>query len=150
VKFEEEIKQSKFDSSTQKAVLNVMFTSNWINALFRDVFKPYDLTPQQYNVLRILRGKHPKSANPGEIKEVMLDKNPDLTRLCDRLCKLDLITRGVDKTNRRKINIKISDAGLELLKTLDPKIKKMQSSMKSLTEDEANQLSDLLDKMRQG
>jgi DNA-binding MarR family transcriptional regulator len=150
VKFEEEIKQSKFDSSTQKAVLNVMFTSNWINAHFRDVFKPYDLTPQQYNVLRILRGKHPKSANPGEIKEVMLDKNPDLTRLCDRLCKLDLITRGVDKTNRRKINIKISDAGLELLKTLDPKIKKMQSSMKSLTEDEANQLSDLLDKMRQG
>ncbi len=150
MKFEEEIKQSKFDSSTQKAVLNVMFTSNWINALFRDVFKPYDLTPQQYNVLRILRGKHPKSANPGEIKEVMLDKNPDLTRLCDRLCKLDLITRGVDKTNRRKINIKISDAGLELLKTLDPKIKKMQSSMKSLTEDEANQLSDLLDKMRQG
>ncbi len=150
MKFEEEIKQSKFDSSTQKAVLNVMFTSNWINAHFRDVFKPYDLTPQQYNVLRILRGKHPKSANPGEIKEVMLDKNPDLTRLCDRLCKLDLITRGVDKTNRRKINIKISDAGLELLKTLDPKIKKMQSSMKSLTEDEANQLSDLLDKMRQG
>lgn len=150
MKFEEEIKQSKFDSSTQKAVLNVMFTSNWINALFRDVFKPYDITPQQYNVLRILRGKHPKSANPGEIKEVMLDKNPDLTRLCDRLCKLDLITRGVDKKNRRKINIKISDAGLELLKTLDPKIKRMQSSMKSLTEDEANQLSDLLDKMRQG
>ncbi len=150
MKFEEEIKQSKFDSSAQKALLNVMFTSNWINALFRDVFKPYDITPQQYNVLRILRGKHPKSSNPGEIKEVMLDKNPDLTRLCDRLCKLDLITRGVDKTNRRKINIKISDAGLELLKTLDPKIKKMQSAMKSLTEDEANQLSDLLDKMRQG
>lgn len=150
MKFEEEIKQSKFDSSTQKAVLNVMFTSNWINALFRDVFKPYDLTPQQYNVLRILRGKHPKSANPGEIKDVMLDKNPDLTRLCDRLCKLGLITRGVDKTNRRKINIKISDAGLDMLKKLDPKIKKMQSAMKSLTEDEANQLSDLLDKMRQG
>lgn len=148
VKLEEEIKQSRFESQHQKAVLNVIFTANWINTNFRDVFKPYDLTPQQYNVLRILRGRHPKAANPGEIKEVMLDKNPDLTRLCDRLCKVGLITRTIDRNNRRKMNIKITDKGLEVLAQIDPEMKKLQDAMNHLTEQEATLLSDLMDKMR--
>lgn len=148
MKLEEEIKQSRFESQQQKAVLNVIFTANWINTNFRDVFKPYDLTPQQYNVLRILRGRHPKAANPGEIKEVMLDKNPDLTRLCDRLCKVGLITRTIDRNNRRKMNIKITDKGLDVLAQIDPEMNKLQDTMNHLTEQEATMLSDLMDKMR--
>ena len=148
MKLEEEIRQSKFESMHQKAVLNVIFTANWINSRFRDIFKPYDLTPQQYNVLRILRGRHPKSANPGEIKDVMLDKNPDLTRLCDRLCKVGMITRTVNKNNRRKMNIKITDKGLEVLAQIDPEMRRLQESMVFISEDESASLSDLLDKMR--
>lgn len=148
VKFEDEIKQRKFSSDFQKATLNVIFTANWIHAHFRDVFKPFDLTQQQYNVLRILRGKHPKSANPGEIKDVMLDKNPDLTRLCDRLYNLGLIHREADPVNRRKINIKISDEGLKLLKKIDPKIQAIEEVMTTLSPEEATMLSDLLDKLR--
>ena len=148
MKLEEEIRQSKFESMHQKAVLNVIFTANWINSRFRDIFKPYDLTPQQYNVLRILRGRHPQSANPGEIKDVMLDKNPDLTRLCDRLCKVGMITRTVNKNNRRKMNIKITDKGLEVLAQLDPEMRRLQESMVFISEEESASLSDLLDKMR--
>lgn len=148
MKLEEEIRQSKFESMHQKAVLNVIFTANWINGRFRDIFKPYDLTPQQYNVLRILRGRHPQSANPGEIKDVMLDKNPDLTRLCDRLCKVGMITRTVNKNNRRKMNIKITDKGLEVLAQIDPEMRRLQESMVFISEDESSHLSDLLDKMR--
>lgn len=148
MKLEEEIRQSKFESMHQKAVLNVIFTANWINSRFRDIFKPYDLTPQQYNVLRILRGRHPKSANPGEIKDVMLDKNPDLTRLCDRLCKVGMITRTVNKNNRRKMNIKITDKGLEVLAQLDPEMRRLQETMVFISEEESASLSDLLDKMR--
>jgi DNA-binding MarR family transcriptional regulator len=99
-------------------------------------------------VLRILRGKYPKSANPGEIKAVMLDKNPDLTRLCDRMCTQGLISRSIDEVNRRKMNICITDKGLKVLEQIDPEIQKIENSMVHLQDSESGQLSDLLDKMR--
>ncbi len=148
MKLEDEIKQTRFESGGQKAVINVIFTANWINSQFRNIFKTYDLTLQQYNVLRILRGKYPKSANPGEIKEVMLDKNPDLTRLCDRMCNLGLITRTVDKDNRRKMNIKITQKGLDTLEQAAPELDKLEKELVNISESEANVLSDLLDKLR--
>lgn len=148
MKLEDEIKQTRFESGGQKAVINVIFTANWINSQFRNIFKTYDLTLQQYNVLRILRGKYPKSANPGEIKEVMLDKNPDLTRLCDRMCNLGLITRTVDKDNRRKMNIKITQKGLDMLEQAAPELDKLEKELVNISESEANVLSDLLDKLR--
>ena len=148
MKLEDEIKQTRFESGGQKAVINVIFTANWINSQFRNIFKTYDLTLQQYNVLRILRGKYPKSANPGEIKEVMLDKNPDLTRLCDRMCNLGLITRTVDKDNRRKMNITITQKGLDTLEQATPELDKLEKELVNISESEANVLSDLLDKLR--
>jgi len=148
VKLEDEIKQARFSSSKQKATLNVIFTAAWINDRFRNLLKPYDLTPQQYNVLRILKGRYPKAANPGEIKEVMLDKNPDLTRLCDRLSKSGLIQRNIDRQNRRKMNIRITDKGIALLDILQPIISSLDVSFVALNNDEAEALSDLLDKMR--
>ena len=148
MKLEDEIKQTRFESGGQKAVINVIFTANWINSQFRNIFKTYDLTLQQYNVLRILRGKYPKSANPGEIKEVMPDKNPDLTRLCDRMCNLGLITRTVDKDNRRKMNITITQKGLDTLEQAAPELDKLEKELVNISESEANLLSDLLDKLR--
>lgn len=148
LKLEDEIKQRKFTSGAQKAILNVIFTANWINSNFRDTFKPFDITQQQYNVLRILRGRYPKAANPSEIKEVMLDKNPDLTRLCDRMFANGWIHRETDESNRRKINIIITDKGLKLLEKIDPVVEKMEAQFSYLTDEDCNNLSNLLDKMR--
>ena len=148
MKIEEELKQNKFSSPKHKAVVNVMFTYGWIMCEFRDIFKNFQLTPQQYNVLRILRGKYPDSLNPTDIKDVMLDKNPDLTRLCDRLLTRGLIDRCVDAENRRKMNIKITEAGLEMLDLIDPKMERFNLANTGLSNEEAALLSDLLDKLR--
>ncbi|MFM7765893.1 MAG: MarR family winged helix-turn-helix transcriptional regulator [Sphingomonadales bacterium] len=148
MKLEDEIKQSKFNSLHQKVLVNIIFTANWVNAKLSDIIKSHNITLQQYNVLRILRGKYPKSANPGEIKAVMLDKNPDLTRLCDRMCTQGLISRNIDEVNRRKMNICITDKGLKVLEQIDPEIQKLENSMVHLQDSESGQLSDLLDKMR--
>ena len=109
MKLEDAIKQKKFESPLHKATINLMYTANWLHGEFRDLFKSFDITHQQYNVLRILRGMHPNCVNPTEIKEVMLDKNPDITRLCDRLLLMGLIHRNIDKENRRKMKIVITE-----------------------------------------
>jgi DNA-binding MarR family transcriptional regulator len=148
LKLEEEIRQQKFESPMQKAVLNIIFTSNWINGSFREFFKSSGITQQQYNVLRILRGRFPDSANPSDIKLVMLDKNPDLTRLCDRLCAAGFVKRTIDKENRRKMNIVISEKGLELLASLDTRMNQEQAKFTNISPTDAEMLSDLLDKFR--
>lgn len=148
MKIEEELKQDKFTSAVHKAIVNIMFTDGWLSNHLRDVFKDHNLTPQQYNVLRILRGKYPEALNPSDIKAVMLDKNPDLTRLCDRLLTRKLIDRCIDGDNRRKMNIRITEDGLKMLNLIDPIMIEFNEKVSSITEDEATILSDLLDKLR--
>lgn len=148
VKIEEAIKQKKFDSPVHKAMVNMIYTYNWLNSMWEEFFESYDLTEQQYNVLRILRGRFPNSICAGDIKEVMLDKNPDLTRLCDRLVKKGLIERQYNEFNRRQVLIKITKEGLDLLKQIDPGMKKQAKKIK-LSDKEAEILSDLLDKIRE-
>lgn len=148
MKIEDELKQGKFQSNVHKALVNVMFTNSWISDRFRVVFKNYQLTSQQYNVLRILRGGYPEAMNPNQIKAVMIDKNPDLTRLCDRLLAMGYIERCVNDENKRKMNIRINEKGLEILDQIDPAVNKLQSEISGLTEAEAAKLSDLLDKIR--
>ncbi|MBM3437842.1 MAG: MarR family transcriptional regulator [Bacteroidetes bacterium] len=148
MKLEEAIKQKRFESPQIKAMLNIMYTSNWLMGEFRDIYKPYGITPQQYNVLRILRGKHPESVNPSEIKEVMLDKNPDITRLCDRLLAMGLIGRSIDAENRRKMNIVITDQGLHMLAQIQPLLGERQALILSRAGLDYGLLSDLLDELR--
>ncbi len=148
MKIEEELKQDKFTSAIHKAIVNIMFTDGWLSNHLRDVFKNHNLTPQQYNVLRILRGKYPEALNPSDIKSVMLDKNPDLTRLCDRLLTRKLIDRCIDGDNRRKMNIRITEDGLNMLNLIDPIMVEFNNKVTSITQDEAEILSNLLDKLR--
>jgi DNA-binding MarR family transcriptional regulator len=148
LKLEDAIKQKKFESPQVKAMLNIMYTSNWLIGEFRDIYKPYGITPQQYNVLRILRGKHPESVNPSEIKEVMLDKNPDITRLCDRLLSMGLIGRSINSENRRKMNIVITAQGLELLNQIAPLLLDRQQLILNRASIDFGLLSDLLDDLR--
>lgn len=148
MKIEEELKQDKFTSAVHKAIVNIMFTDGWLSNHLRDVFKDHNLTPQQYNVLRILRGKYPEALNPSDIKAVMLDKNPDLTRLCDRLLTRKLIDRCIDGDNRRKMNIRITADGLKMLNLIDPIMIDFNEKVSTITEEEATILSNLLDKLR--
>jgi len=148
MKIEEAIKQKKFNSSKEKAWVNLIYTYNQLSGQLEELFKRFDLTQQQYNVLRILRGKHPECTSCGAIKEVMLDKNPDLTRLCDRLLNKGLVDRFVNEDNRRQVNVGITQKGLKLLDEIEPFIKANSRIAENLTEEEAEQLSDLLDKLR--
>ncbi|MEY3716128.1 MAG: hypothetical protein RJA00_1254 [Bacteroidota bacterium] len=148
MKLEEAIKQKRFESPQIKAMLNIMYTANWLMGEFRDVYKPFGITPQQYNVLRILRGKHPESVNPSEIKEVMLDKNPDITRLCDRLLAMGLIGRSIDNDNRRKMNIVITEQGLHMLSQIQPILTERQTQILHRSDINFDLLSDLLDELR--
>ncbi len=148
MKLEEAIKQKRFESPQIKAMLNIMYTANWLMGEFRDVYKPFGITPQQYNVLRMLRGKHPESINPSEIKEVMIDKNPDITRLCDRLLAMGLIGRSIDSDNRRKMNIVITDQGLHLLAQIQPLLTERQTQILHLSDINFELLSELLDELR--
>lgn len=148
MKIEEAIRQKKFDSPYQKAFVNLIYTYNQVMEQQEELLGRFGLTSQQYNVLRILRGKYPNSACVGEVKEVMLDKNPDLTRLCDRLIKKNLMQREINAYNKRQVLIKITKSGMELLKKMDPVIKKSYRNKNGLTPAEAEKLSDLLDKLR--
>ena len=147
MKIEEEIKQSKFKSPYQKAVINLLFTANWLEDHHQQYFKNYGLTLQQFNILRILKGQHPKAISATEIKMRMLDKNSDVSRLLDRLEGKGLIDKATCESDKRAADISITTAGLEILKDLDHKQKDFDAFLK-LSAEEAEQLSNLLDKGR--
>jgi DNA-binding MarR family transcriptional regulator len=146
---EKDIKQANFKSPYSKAVVNIVYTSSWLASLQNDIFRPYDLTLQQYNVLRILRGQHPKPITVIAIIERMLDKMSNASRLVDKLLVKELVIRQVCPNDRRAVDVVITQKGLDLLAELDVLQNRWEKQLHSLTEAEALQLSDLLDKMRQ-
>lgn len=144
---EEEIHQKKFRSEVQKATINLLFTSNWLTNRHKDFFKGFGLTPQQFNVLRILRGQHPGSISTSEIKARMLDKNSDASRIVDRLTLKGWVTKKICPDDRRLVDVTISGDGLNLLERMDADTNALDESL-GLTEADAEQLNLLLDKMR--
>lgn len=148
MKIEEEIKQTKFKSPHQKTVLNLLFTANWIQNKQKELFEPFGITGQQYNMLRILRGQFPKPISAVEIKSRMLDKNSDVSRLLDRLIGKELVKKNQCPNDKRATEISITPPGLKLLDLLDNSIDNLDAVFLSLTKEEAKTLSDLLDKAR--
>ncbi|MBT1706401.1 MarR family winged helix-turn-helix transcriptional regulator [Chryseosolibacter indicus] len=146
-KIEEEIQQKKFKSAHQKALVNFLYTSNWLHYKQQEFFKPYGITGQQYNILRILKGQHPKSISATEIKSRMLDRNSDVSRLLDRLELKNLIIKKTSTADKRATDVFITEQGLELLKAIAKK-EELVDEMFNITEEEALLLSDLLDKCR--
>jgi DNA-binding MarR family transcriptional regulator len=148
MKLEDEIKQKAFTSQYHRLTLNVLFTASWLNTQTIRVLKPFGLTPQQYNVLRILRGQNQKPASVGLIQERMLDKSSNASRLIDKLVEKKLIDRKTCPDDRRQMDVKINQKGLDLLGEIEPNIRQMDNAFKTLTEDEAKLAGDLLDKLR--
>lgn len=148
MKIEDEIKQSKFRDAYQRVAINLMFTTNWLEARQQDFFKPFGITTQQFNILRILRGQHPNQISGVEIKSRMLDRNSDISRLLDRLLKKQLISKCQSPSDKRAANVTITESGLKLLDEIDKSFEEVEKGHFKLTEAEAQQLSQLLDKAR--
>ncbi|QCR24807.1 MarR family transcriptional regulator [Pontibacter sp. SGAir0037] len=127
-----------------------MFTGEWLMAKIDSLLKPYDISSQQYNVLRILRGQHGKSINLFEIQERMLNRMSNSTRLVEKLRLKGLVTREQCEHNRRKVDIAITDKGMALLEQIDPIMMKMEHDIiGKLSEDDAELLSNQLDNLRE-
>jgi len=144
----EEIQSNKFEDNYHKAVINITYTYGWLSNTFRCRFERHNLTQQQFNVLRILRGQYPNPATINMIKERMLDKMSDASRIVDRLIQKGLVSRCTNNKDRRAVDIRISEAGLDILSKMDEEFKTKDMLKGNLTEEEAGKLSDLLDKLR--
>jgi len=136
---------SKFVNNKVKALLNIIYTANWINSHQNAFFKPYGISPQQYNILRILQGAG-EPLKVQIIKDRMIERSPNATRLMDKLCIKNLIERISCPEDRRVVHIQITKDGLGLLNKISKHLK--NDMLENLTENEAKQLSGLLDKIR--
>lgn len=148
VEINKAIKQTQFRDNFFKAYINLIYTSNYFRDAFNSVFQKYGITGQHYNVLRIIRGTHPESITPGKIKEVMLDKGADLTRLLDKLERFGWINRKICNENRRLVLIGITHEGQQTIDAIDQEISLLANDLKCLEDKEYGIISDWLDKMR--
>nr|WP_315190826.1 MarR family transcriptional regulator [uncultured Flavobacterium sp.] len=149
MKIEDVLKSTVPMDNSKKIILNILYTQNVITENFNEILKPYDISGEQYNVLRILRGQKGNPANMCMIQERMLAKTSNTTRLVDKLLLKELVTREVCPENRRKIEVMITQKGLDVLKELDPKVTQHEASFsKNLNADEIKLLSQLLEKYR--
>lgn len=148
MKIDDEIK-GRFRNEYHRGIINLTYTLNQLNYQFLQLLKKHNVTQQQYNVLKVLRGFRSEApVSIGFIKDRMLDKNSDVSRIVDKLYERGLVTRCEKSTDRRQKDVDISDKGLELLAAMDECEKKVDTLLSNLTEDEVKQLNTLLDKVR--
>jgi len=145
---EQDIKQVKFKSGHQKAGINIIYTASCMNLHTSHVLKQFDITPPQFNVLRILRGQYPNAITVNEIISRMLDKSSNASRIVEKLRAKDLIIRRECEQDRRQVDVSITEKGLDLLKEIDQREDEFVFGNGTLTEEEAETLSMLLDKGR--
>jgi DNA-binding MarR family transcriptional regulator len=148
MKLEEEIKQPTFRNEYHKLAVNVIYTYGWLMNSQSRLFTKYQLTSNQYNILRILRGQYPNPATINLLKERMLDKMSDASRLVERLRVKELVKRDLSSRDRRRVDVIISEKGLKLLSEMDKLNEKLDSLFKELSSTEAKKLNNLLDKLR--
>lgn len=144
---ENEINQHKFRNEFQKSAINIVFTYNWMTERMYKVFDQWDITSQQFNILRILRGAG-QPLSTLQIRQRMLDKMSDTSRIVDRLVKKGLVKKSTCKMDRRLVDVIITDKGKKLLEKLDEYSDDLDSIINNLTEEEARTLNVLLDKIR--
>jgi MarR family transcriptional regulator, 2-MHQ and catechol-resistance regulon repressor len=150
VGIEKDIHQNKFTSARQKAMINLLFTYGWTIEKIKTFLAGEDITHQQYNILRILRGSHPRPLSTLQIRERMLDKMSDTSRIVDRLLIKGLVKKTTCSADKRLVDVTITEKGQKLLKKLDTGYDHVTEIMGNLSEKEAEMLSNLLDKLRTG
>lgn len=148
MQLQKETHTAQFESEHQQAIVNVLYTYTWCIDQLKKVITPYDITTQQFNILRILRGQYPNPSTINLLRSRMLDKMSDASRIVDRLVQKDLVMKEANGTDKRAVDIRISTKGLELLRQMDREVSISDIASSNLTGDEAAQLNILLDKMR--
>jgi DNA-binding MarR family transcriptional regulator len=149
MRIEEAIKQNRaFANEYEKLAINILFTASWIEAGNIQRLKPFGISPQQYNVLRILRGSFPNPMMLGDIASRMIDKNSNATRLVDKLLTKGLVKREINEQNRRQVDIEITPTGMDLLTVIDKDVDSWLELFKTISGNEAKALNDTLDKLR--
>lgn len=143
-----ETKAPRYESAFHEALVNVAFTQNWCNDKLKQLVSPYDVTAQQFNVLRILRGQFPNPSTINLIKARVLDKMCDASRIVDRLVQKDLVIKKINAYDKRAVDILINDKGLKLLKKMDDEVSLSGVLSPNITQEEAEHLIVLLDKVR--
>jgi len=145
---QEDINQSKFRNEYQKASINIIYTFNWMTEQVKNLFEKHGLTSQQFNILRILRGAG-QPLSTLQIRQRMLDKMSDTSRIVDRLIVKGLVKKGTSKVDKRLVDVSITDKGKKLLAKLDNHQDEMDAVLSNLTDGEAKTLNKLLDKIRE-
>ncbi len=148
MRLEQEIKQPKFRNEFHKLAVNLIYSYGWLINLQSRLFKNYHITGNQYNILRILRGQYPNPVTVNLLKERMLDKMSDASRLVERLRVKGFVKRNISKLDRRQVDVIITEKGLKLLAEIDKLNEKYDSFFKKLSKAEAKKLNELLDKLR--
>jgi len=148
MKLEKEIHQKKFKSERQKAMINILFTAGWLSERIKQHLKPFELSLPQYNVLRILNGQYPNPISTSVIRERMLDKMSDTSRIVSRLCQKGLVARGVCSKDKRLVDVIISEKGQKLIQNIDKHYHELENIMEGVNELESQLLNSLLDKIR--
>jgi DNA-binding MarR family transcriptional regulator len=148
MKLEEAIKQPTFKDQFEKADVNILYTANWMHSRFHHLLKPFDVSLQQFNILRILRGQKGKPAPLKLITERMLDKMSNTSRLVDKMLIKNLLERNICPDNRRQVEIMLTNKGLEVCNQISDLMQKSRIDTQPLTEKEAIELNRLLDKVR--
>ena len=145
---QEDINQSKFRNEHQKAGINIIYTFNWMSEQMKNLFEKHGLTSQQFNILRILRGAG-QPLSTLQIRQRMLDKMSDTSRIVDRLIVKGFVRKNISKVDKRLVDVSITDKGKKLLAKLDNHQDEMDAVLSNLSESEAKILNKLLDKVRQ-
>jgi len=145
---EKDINQHKFRNEHQKAAINLIYTFNWMNEKFDKIFEQFDITQQQFNILRILRGAGGGPLSTLQIRQRMLDKMSDTSRIVDRLIKKGLVKKNICKSDRRLVDVIITEKGKKLLDKIDTTSDAMDAVFKNLSAIDAKSLNQLLDKLR--
>lgn len=148
MKIEKEIQQKKFKDEYQKAAINIAFTASWIMTHNAGYLKPFGISPQQYNILRILKGQHPNPVTVKLLTERMIDKMSNASRLVEKLKQKGLVERCECEKDRRQVDICISNRGLKILAEMSDTLDKHLYENWNMTKNEAKELNKILDKMR--
>lgn len=149
MRIEDVIKQKEFRSEAHKAMVNLIYTASQVLNKISEVTESFGITRQQYNVLRILRGKFPGPATINEIKDRMLDRMSDCSRLVDRLSSKELIKKSNSAIDKRSVDITITQLGIDLLEKMEPAIASIEGIFSGFSAGEVNRFNDLLDRLRE-
>ena len=148
MRLEEEIKQKKFRNESQKLAVNIIYTYNWLQSQHTAFFKSYGLTPQQFNVLRILRGMNGSPASIKLIRDRMLDKMSDTSRIIEKLRLKELVERTTSSSDRRSCEVLVTSKGLKVLEKIDAASETLDGLFSAMHETEMKSLNNLLDNLR--